>query len=74
MIPAAIRARAGLKPGTELEIIADDVGIRLVRTGPAPKIVRSGKRLVARPSGDPKDLPDVDLVALVEEERNRWPW
>ncbi len=74
VIPAAVRARVGLKPGTELEIIADDIGIRLIRTGPAPKIVRRGKRLIARPSGEPKELPDVDLVAMVEEERNRWPW
>ena len=74
VIPAAVRNRAGLKPGTELEIVTDDIGIRLVRTGRAPKLVRRGKRLIARPADSKKDLPEVDLAAMVEEERNRWPW
>jgi len=74
VIPAAVRNRAGLKPGTELEIVTDDIGIRLVRTGPAPKLVRRGKRLIARPADSRKNLPEVDLAAMVEEERNRWPW
>ena len=74
VIPAAVRVRAGLKPGTELEIVTDDIGIRLVRTGPAPKLVRRGKRLIAKPASAQEDLPEVDLAAMVEEERNRWPW
>lgn len=73
VIPAAIRERAGLKPGTELEVVVDDVAIHLVRTGPEPKLVRRGKRLVAKPTGDPDELPELDLAAFVEEERNRWP-
>ena len=74
VIPAAIRNRAGLKPGTELEIVTDDIGIRLVRTGPALKLVRRGKRLTAKPAVGKEELPEVDLAAMVEEERNRWPW
>jgi AbrB family looped-hinge helix DNA binding protein len=74
VIPAAIRNRAGLKPGTELEIVTDDIGIRLVHTGPAPKLVRRGKRMIAKPTGRKEELPEVDLAAMVEEERNRWPW
>ncbi len=74
VIPAAIRERAGLKPGTELDVIMDDITIRLVRTGPAPKLVRKGRRLIAKPIASPKDLPELDLAAIVEEERNRWPW
>ncbi len=74
VIPAVARARAGLKPGTELEILADDIGIRLIRTGPAPKIVRRGKRLIASPAENQKDLQEVDHAAMVEEKRNRWPW
>jgi AbrB family looped-hinge helix DNA binding protein len=36
VIPAAIRDRAGLKPGTELDVIMDDIAIHLVRAGPEP--------------------------------------
>ena len=73
VIPASIRARAGLHPGTELEVTFDDVSVRLLRRVPGPRLVKVGKRLVARPSVPPGDLPAVDLAALVEEERNRWP-
>ncbi len=74
VIPAALRARIGLKPGTEMEIFTDDIGIRLVRTGRPPRLVRRGKRVIAKPAGGQGNLPDVDLAAMVEEERNRWPW
>jgi AbrB family looped-hinge helix DNA binding protein len=73
VIPAPIRARAGLRPGTEVEILLDDLSVRLVRRVPRPRLVRVGRRLVARPSVAAKDRPDVDVAALVEEERNRWP-
>jgi len=74
IIPAAIRDRAGLKPKTELDVTLDDIGIRLVRAAPEPKLVRRGRRLVAKPATRSEDLPEVDLAAMVEEERNRWPW
>lgn len=74
VIPVAVRNRVGLKPGTELDIVTDDIGIRLVRSGPAPKLVRRGRRLIAKPASGQKELPAVDLAAMVEEERNRWPW
>ena len=74
VIPAAIRDRAGLKPKTELDVTLDDIGIRLVRAAPEPKLVRRGRRLVAKPAARSEDLPEVDLAAMVEEERNRWPW
>jgi len=73
VIPAAIRARAGLRPGTSIDVLVDDLSVRLVRRVPGPRLVRVGRRLVARPTADPKDLPDVDVAALIEEERNRWP-
>jgi AbrB family looped-hinge helix DNA binding protein len=73
VIPAAIRARAGLRPGTGVEILLDDLSVRLVRHVPRPRLVRVGRRLVARPTAAAKDLPDVDVAALIEEERNRWP-
>ena len=73
VIPAAVRAKAGLTPGTEIEIVVDDVSVRLIRRVPKPKLTRVGKRLVARPTVAQRDLPPIDLAALVEEERNRWP-
>jgi AbrB family looped-hinge helix DNA binding protein len=74
VIPAALRDRLGLRPGTELDVIVDDFSIRLVRTVPGPKLVRVGNRWVARPTVKPEDVPQVDLARVVEEERNRWPW
>lgn len=73
VIPASVRARAGLTPGTEVEILVDDVSVRLVRQVPGPKLVRRGRRLVAQPTVRGPALPAVDLTGLVEEERNRWP-
>jgi AbrB family looped-hinge helix DNA binding protein len=74
VIPASIRERMGLQPGSELEVLVDDLSIRLVRTAPAPVLVRRGKRLVARPTVVPSEIPHIDMSRLVEEERNRWPW
>ena len=73
VIPAAIREAARLTPGTKLEVVLDDFSVRLVRAVPGPKIVRVGNRLVARPEVSPDEAPAIDLTALVEEERNRWP-
>lgn len=74
VIPAAIRAKAGLKPGTVLDVTYDQVAVRLEPKAPEPELVRVGNRLVARPVLPPADRPAVDVAALVEEERNRWPW
>jgi AbrB family looped-hinge helix DNA binding protein len=73
VIPAAIRERAGLTSGTVLEVTADETGVRLERIAPGPKLVRIGKRLVAKPTVTAGHRPAVDVAALVEEERNRWP-
>jgi AbrB family looped-hinge helix DNA binding protein len=71
VIPARIRDRAGLVPGSELEITEDELGIRLERVAPGPKLVKVGRRLVAR-SSVAAAVP-IDISALVEDERNRWP-
>jgi AbrB family looped-hinge helix DNA binding protein len=73
VIPAGIRERAGLMPGTELEISIDEFGIRLERVAPPPRLVRVGRRLVARPTASGDSRPTVDVAAIIEEERNRWP-
>jgi AbrB family looped-hinge helix DNA binding protein len=73
VIPAAIRERAGFVPGSALEISEDETGIRLTRIAPPPRLVRVGRRLVARPTVASTDRPHVDVAAFIEDERNRWP-
>ena len=73
VIPATIREKAGLTPGTTIEISLEETGVRIERLAPGPKMVRVGKRLVARPTATAGDRPKIDVAALVEEERSRWP-
>ena len=73
VIPAAVRERAGLSAGAEIEITNDELGIRLERIAAAPRLVKVGRRLVARPTVLADNRPVVDIAALIEEERNRWP-
>ena len=73
VIPAAIRDRAGLAAGAELEVFEDETGIRLERVADGPRLVKIGRRLVARPTVHADNRPTIDIAALVEEERNRWP-
>ena len=73
VIPALVRERAGFAPGTELEVTVDETGIRIERVAPAPRLVRVGKRLVARPTAASDARPTLNIADLVEEERNRWP-
>jgi AbrB family looped-hinge helix DNA binding protein len=73
VIPAAIRDKAGLGPGTTIEISLDETGVRIERLAPGPRLVRVGKRLVARPTATAADRPRIDIAALIEEERSRWP-
>ena len=73
VIPAPIRDRAGLTPGTELEITVDDTSVRIERVAPGPKLVKVGRRLVARPTASSASRPTLDIATLIEDERNRWP-
>jgi AbrB family looped-hinge helix DNA binding protein len=73
VIPAAVRERMGLSAGAELEVSADEFGIRLQRVAPGPRLVKVGRRTVARPTVPSEARTSVDIAALVEEERNRWP-
>ena len=73
VIPAPIRERAGLTPGAELEITEDELGIRLERIAAGPRLVKIGRRLVARPTVKADARPAIDIAGLIEEERNRWP-
>jgi AbrB family looped-hinge helix DNA binding protein len=73
VIPAAIRERAGLRPGSEIEVTEDDRGVRLERVAAGPRLVKVGRRTVARPTVAADSRPPVDVATLVEDERNRWP-
>ena len=73
VIPAAMRERAGLSAGAALDITEDDMGIRLERVAAGPRLVKVGRRLVARPTVGADARPVVDIAKLIEDERNRWP-
>jgi len=73
VIPAPIRERAGFTAGAELEIIEDETGVRLERVAARPRLVRIGRRLVARPTVAHARRPDLDIARVIEDERNRWP-
>ena len=73
VIPAILRERAGLAAGAEIEMTYEDSAIRLERVAAGPKLVRAGRRLVARATSPPETRPVVDVEALVEAERSRWP-
>lgn len=73
VIPAGVRARLGLRPGAPLELSADDEAIHLAPIAPRPELVRKSGRLVARPTLPARDRPAVDVAALIDEERSRWP-
>lgn len=73
VIPAALRERAGFSPGSELEVTEDSGGIRIERVAAGPRLVKISGRLVARPTVSADRRPAVDIAAVVEDERNRWP-
>jgi AbrB family looped-hinge helix DNA binding protein len=73
VIPAALRDRAGFVAGSEIEISEDDRGLRLERVAAGPRLVRIGKRLVARPTVRADARPTIDIATVVDEERSRWP-
>ena len=73
VIPAAAREKAGFAPGTELEVTVDETGVRIERVAPGPRLVKAGRRLVARPTASTESRPVLDIASLIEDERNRWP-
>jgi AbrB family looped-hinge helix DNA binding protein len=74
VIPAAIRAQARLRPGTEIEVTFEDGSVKIEKLVPRARLVRAGKRWVARPAVAKKRRTEIDVAQLVEEERDRWPW
>jgi len=73
VIPAAIRAKAGLHPGVTLDVVLENNSVRLMPNVPRARLVKRRGRLIAVPTAPPAELPSVDVASLVEEERERWP-
>ena len=73
VIPSSVRDRAGLTAGTVLEITLEETGIKLAPVAPGPRLVKVGRRLVARPTVASDARPALDIEGLVEQERSRWP-
>jgi AbrB family looped-hinge helix DNA binding protein len=73
VIPAAVREKAGLHPGTELDIVVDELGVRLLRRVPPPELRRVRGRWLVRPTAPKESLPTIDPIARIDEERERWP-
>ena len=72
VIPAAIRERAGLVPGVQIDVSIGDGGdITISRPVPPPRLVRVGGVTVVR--AQTKNPPKIDVVRLIREERDRWP-
>lgn len=67
VIPAEIRSKYGLTPGTQLEVVDDGGGIRLViRRRVTPSDPASGFGMVKVPTrGKPRRLADFDATSLV---------
>lgn len=72
VIPAEVRKRLGLTPGTELRLEIEGFAIRLVRAVAGPELSERGGRLVARPRTAEADRVEIDVAKLIEEERDRW--
>ena len=73
VIPAAVRKRAGFAPGTQLDVSADEFGVRISRRAASPCLRRVDGRLLARPTAPQTGQPKIDPAAWIEAERNRWP-
>lgn len=73
VIPAPVRKRLALEPGTEIEFRVEGFSLRLVRAVPGPEVVKRNGRLIASPRRSRNELPPVDVAELIEEERDRWP-
>lgn len=73
VIPAEIRARHGLTPGTQVEFVDEGGTIRLVvrrRVMPSDPIAGYGLVKV-KPKGKPRSLADFDAAGLLKGRKGR---
>lgn len=73
VIPAEVRKRLGLTPGTELNVVVEGFAVRLMRAVAGPELAERSGRLIARPRAAEKQRAEIDVAKLIEEERERWP-
>ena len=71
VIPAELRKKAGLRPGTPLSASYEDGSIRIQRDVPGPEVTTHRNRRIARPKGSGAQA--IDIASRIEEERDRWP-
>ncbi len=72
VIPAMIRERTGLTPGTLIDVRVSEGGdITISRPVPPPKLVKVGGVTVVR--AQTRNPPKIDVVKLIRAERDRWP-
>jgi AbrB family looped-hinge helix DNA binding protein len=71
VIPKALRDRAGLRPGTELEIRCSNGVIEIARAAPRGRLVREGAFLVWEPESGVGTVSEEEIVALIEADRER---
>ena len=61
--------------GYRYRVRADDADFwvhAIERVAEGPRLMKIGRRLVARPTVSPDSRPTLDSGSLVEDERNRW--
>ena len=73
VIPAAVRQRLGFRAGMTIDLSVDDMSVRLTPAASPARLVRRRGWLVARPTVPKSQVPKINVAALIEEERNRWP-
>jgi AbrB family looped-hinge helix DNA binding protein len=71
VIPKALRDRAGLRPGTELEIRCSNGVIEVAPAAPRGRVVREGAFLVWEPESGAGTVSEEEIVALIEADRER---
>ena len=72
VIPVALRERAGLAPGVEIDVSVSEGGdITISRPVAPPKLVKVSRITVVR--AQTKNPPKIDVDKLIREERDRWP-
>jgi len=69
VIPKALRERAGLKPGTEIEIRLNEGVVEIAAPPPKGYLVRKGSVLVWHVPGAPK-VSQEEINRTIEEIRN----
>ncbi len=67
VIPKALRDRAGLKPGSEVEIRQNDGVIEIAAPEPAGRLVRKGRVLVWEPATGAGTVTGEEISRMLEE-------